>query len=244
MPAVLRFLASPKPVQFSWMVIRSLDDGWLLVTQPDHAALAGEMARHWCFSSLPGSPDPAFLTAVARHDSGWEAADREPSFHPDGSPVSFLEWPLASAVEIWRDSIREAGAVGELAGYVVRRHFQALAVMALGRALADSDRAAVQEFVDECEQSPARPAWEHLVRLLQVCDLLSLQVLTGGGMRGDLLESIGVRAEYRNNGLYLSPFPFRMPLNLIYRARFLAHGSRTPAPPRTLSLSVEPVTST
>jgi hypothetical protein len=82
------------------------------VTQPDHAALAAELARHWTFAGLSGDGDAEFLAAVAAHDAGWREVDASPSFHPDGSPVSFLEWPLVEAVSIWRGSIAEAAALG------------------------------------------------------------------------------------------------------------------------------------
>ncbi len=224
------------------MVLRETSAGWYLVTQPAHAELAAGLARHWQFPTLPRIDDPEFLTAVARHDSGWETVDRQPHFNSDGSPVSFLEWPLTSAVEVWRDSIEEARSRGSRGGCAVARHFVLLGRMALGRTLAPGDRTAVEQFIAVSEPRPLDPVVEHWAALLQICDLLSLHLVTGGRMSTALLEKIGVAAQFdeATSRLSLDPFPFGRPLKLACPARFLPRNAKVPAESDPLRFVVAP----
>lgn len=66
------------------------DDSWLLLEHADHAALAGEFARHWKNQKfLPPDPFVHVLDAVSRHDDSWKSVDAFPSLTPDGNPSAF-----------------------------------------------------------------------------------------------------------------------------------------------------------
>lgn len=66
------------------------DTDWLLLTHRDHAALAGEFARHWKNDDFsPPDPFAHILDAVSRHDDSWDAPDREPNLTPEGRPSAF-----------------------------------------------------------------------------------------------------------------------------------------------------------
>lgn len=212
------------------MVVRAVREGWYLVTQPDHAALAGELVRHWTFAGLPSNSDPEFLAAVAAHDAGWRQVDATPHFRPDGAPVGFLEWPLGEAVSIWRRSIAEAAALGTTARYVVGRHFYRLGKSARGRVLQPDERQVLEAFLAEWEDVPRSSRLERLTTLLQVCDLVSLHLLTGGQMDTALLERLGITSVFQpeRNWLGLEPYPFNTILSLPCPARFLPRGSRLP----------------
>ncbi len=214
------------------MVVRETPAGWYLVTQPEHAQLAGKLARRWSVEALPGCTEPEFLEAVARHDIGWREFDARPRLTPDGAPLSFLNWPLEEAVQAWTRSIAEAAGLGRLAGYVVTQHFAALARMALGRPLPRWERQAAEKFLAESDSLPRHPEWDSLVPLLQVCDLLSLHLITAGAMNTALLGRLGIAADFHpaDEVLLLKPFPFRAQLALHCRAAFLRRGSHQPQP--------------
>ena len=129
------------------------------MTQPDHAALATELARHWTFAGLAGDSDAEFLAAVAAHDAGWREVDSAPRFHPDGSPVSFLEWPLVEVVNIWRRPIAEAVALGETARHVVARHFCLLAESVRSRTSACWRKAYVAALFSQTSVRCSKPFW-------------------------------------------------------------------------------------
>jgi hypothetical protein len=56
------------------------EDGWWLVTHPDHAHLAGEFASHWGNAIVFVSPEPRehVLRGIYAHDDGWASAMRSP----------------------------------------------------------------------------------------------------------------------------------------------------------------------
>jgi hypothetical protein len=66
------------------------DTGWLLVTHPDHARLAGAFAEHWGNDRfLPPEPRVHVLQGIARHDDGWTARDAAPQITRQGKPSAF-----------------------------------------------------------------------------------------------------------------------------------------------------------
>jgi len=66
------------------------EDGWWLVTHPDHAHLAGEFASQWG-NALFAPPDPRahVLRGIYAHDDGWRARDAQPMVTKQGKPAAF-----------------------------------------------------------------------------------------------------------------------------------------------------------
>lgn len=66
------------------------NDHWLLLGHADHAALAGEFARHWKNARFaPPNPFAHILDAVSRHDDSWKTRDALPELTPGGHPSAF-----------------------------------------------------------------------------------------------------------------------------------------------------------
>jgi hypothetical protein len=66
------------------------ENGWWLVTHPDHARLAGAFATHWGNERfLPPEPRSPVLKGIARHDDGWSARDAAPQITRQGKPSAF-----------------------------------------------------------------------------------------------------------------------------------------------------------
>jgi Protein of unknown function (DUF3891) len=66
------------------------ENGWWLVTHPDHARLAGAFAERWGNERfLPPEPRVNVLKGIARHDDGWAARDRNPQITRQGKPSAF-----------------------------------------------------------------------------------------------------------------------------------------------------------
>src|SRR5208283_648811 len=66
------------------------ENGWWLVTHPDHARLAGAFAARWGNERFP-PPEPRerVLEGIARHDDGWAARDAKPQITRQGKPSAF-----------------------------------------------------------------------------------------------------------------------------------------------------------
>ena len=61
------------------MILRPTESFQLLITQPDHAALAARIMQEWSADGLPASPRRALiLLAVEEHDNGWREVDASP----------------------------------------------------------------------------------------------------------------------------------------------------------------------
>jgi hypothetical protein len=66
------------------------ENGWWLVTHPDHARLAGAFAESWGNDIfLPPEPRTHVLKGISRHDDGWAARDAAPQITRQGKPSAF-----------------------------------------------------------------------------------------------------------------------------------------------------------
>jgi len=154
----------------------------LLVPQPSHAVLAGELANALLpstFGELPWE----IKQAIQMHDTGWASSDAQQIQRlrgPQGNslaPVSFVDIPPAEMIDAWTASIDAVEALSTEGALVVSRHFTLLA----------RPDPAHQRFV-KAEQARRQrlaggvPSEADLLRwtaALGFCDLLSLYLLTG-----------------------------------------------------------------
>jgi hypothetical protein len=95
----------------------------LLIGQPAHAWVSGQLARAWGGEGFPAPEprEPACL-AAEQHDVGWADADLAPLLGEGGRPRSFLEYPRAEHVAIWRDAPRRLLAQSRYAALLVSLH--------------------------------------------------------------------------------------------------------------------------
>ncbi len=101
---------------------------WWLIAQPDHAALAGDLASRISSSEFP-QLDSQLLQAIALHDEGWAQFDggSAPKLNGQGRPLSFLEAAPPEFVSAWCGSIARAAHVAPMGGIMVSEHFCRLA---------------------------------------------------------------------------------------------------------------------
>lgn len=173
-------------------------EGWLLVSQVEHAQLAAELLRHWRFSAAAhfNLVRDEMLSAVLHHDDGWQEWEKHPKVAAEtGWPVDFTEMPLAESLQIWRQSIEISARIGALAAYVVSGHFSYLLEQSSAWTAENSDGVMVRKWHDEF--ADARQEWladwigldrsrhtrrlaESAVRVLQVFDAASLWFCCSG----------------------------------------------------------------
>ena len=75
------------------MIRRKDSEGWILVSQHDHAMLAGEIIALWGNDAFTRPrPFEEVVFAVSQHDSGWKEWDSHPKINPEnGYPANFME---------------------------------------------------------------------------------------------------------------------------------------------------------
>ncbi len=124
------------------MIIRLGASSQLLITQPEHAGLAGRIMQHW-LGDLAGSPRRAeILVAVNEHDNGWRDVDAAPIVDPaTGRLLDFIRAPDHVRQDVWPRGV-ECLATTPYAAALVAQH--ALEIYARYR----TDRAWQRFFAD------------------------------------------------------------------------------------------------
>ena len=107
-----------------------------LITQHDHALLAGDLARHYgniAFAAM--LPLDAAVAGVNLHDAGWQDYDREPTLNARGLPLHVFDVPVGVAVRVWGASVDQAIQAGDYAGLLVSLHVLNLSALFLSNAI-------------------------------------------------------------------------------------------------------------
>jgi hypothetical protein len=113
------------------MIVRPAESTRVLITQPDHAALAARIMRHWRSEHLQESDRrSSILLAVEEHDNGWREPDGAPIVDPaTGRILDFVSAPDAVRRAVWPrgvDRLRAApyaaALVAQHALYIYRRY--------------------------------------------------------------------------------------------------------------------------
>lgn len=177
-------------------------DAWWLIGQPDHAALAGDLAASISCSYFP-KLEPEVLEAITLHDAGWaqfdgpdkplasltSAKNSAAKASDTGRPLSFLDMSPADFIRAWSDSIERAQRSSPIGGLLVSQHFSRLAENRLAmRADVPAESDKLKSFLASEAARQCRLAAQAgcrtelvpvLVDVLQFCDLLSLYLCCG-----------------------------------------------------------------
>ncbi|RMH19387.1 MAG: DUF3891 family protein [Acidobacteria bacterium] len=185
-----------------------------VVTQSDHAHLAGAILALWRDDGLPEHPRrQALIFAAREHDNGWREADAAPRIDPEsGRPCDFAHLPDDVRREIWERGVTRHAQTQPYPALLIVEH-------ALNLHRSHRDDPAWQEVLSAwrelratlLEETGAAPATvREDYRFIDLSDLISL-VAAGGwrrafrrhGRRGKVV------VERRGDGavLGLDPFP-------------------------------------
>ena len=104
------------------MIVAEADDRLQLVTQPAHAALAGQFADRWGGAVEAPTPRAAAVHAAYAHDDGWLAYDQVPHCHDDGRVVDFRSVPDDVWVELYEEGVDAVAAADVAAGLLCSMH--------------------------------------------------------------------------------------------------------------------------
>jgi uncharacterized protein DUF3891 len=195
----------------AWSIVervqrQSYEACWM-ITQPSHAALAGEFAARMTAGQAP-KLDAALVRAIALHDAGWGVPDAQAIMQSrsvrQGCPKSFVACSVSEFLAAWEKSIDIAAGAGPAGGYIVSRHFYRLAEQRVSHAAEkNSERDQLARFMESetrrqnrlaARQSRSAAELESLTDVLQFCDLLSLYVCAGAGGNAQFPEYFRVKA--------------------------------------------------
>jgi uncharacterized protein DUF3891 len=162
---------------------------WWLIAQPDHAALAGDLAARASSPILPAL-DEDVLQGIRLHDEGWNLFDRgTPKPDGRGRPLSFFDLAPVDFVRAWIGSVEKAESVAPISGILVSEHFCRIAHFRLQTKNDPPENLQIihQFLATEVERQQRLSRQQHrsaeevraLVDLLQLCDLISLYLCCG-----------------------------------------------------------------
>jgi hypothetical protein len=194
------------------MIVRSVAEGLLLVSQPDHAALAAEILEHWEVDDLGREWRDTLLYATRQHDNGWLDVDPRPSLDERGRPFDFIGAPDDVRQGIWPRAVRRLSIARPLVGALVAQHALAIFARYEGQTAWAPFFADVASLRDRqlaaggASSGAARALFTRAYALLHMADLASLVFCNGwteahidGGHRFILVHDT----------LTISPDPFR-----------------------------------
>lgn len=181
----------------------------LIITQPDHARLAGALLSLWIRDGLPDHPRREdLLFATREHDNGWREADAAPRYDAVRQrPFDFASFPPSHRLEIWQRGIQRYSQEHPYVALLIARHAESLyrhaSVAPDGwqdyLMLLEDHR---QEWLERAAIDPG--VVEQDYRFLQTADLLSLAACDRWQ---ESIDTGLVRASVAEASLGLSPFP-------------------------------------
>ena len=194
-----------------------------MITQPSHAALAGDIAAALSDPRIP-KLEADVIRAIALHDAGWGMPDAQAVMRSraaqQNAPKSFLEVSVPEFLVAWTQSIEVALSTSPAGGYMVSRHFWRLAEHRINSAGdAQPERKRLQEFLGSeterqkklsAKQDRSAEELEGLTDVLQFCDLMSLYLCSGAQAKVEFPEYFGVKVK-----LTLSNESFRLQPSII-----------------------------
>jgi hypothetical protein len=194
----------------------------LLVTQPDHAHLSGELLALWRAGDLPAHPRRDDLLFAAReHDNGWREADAAPRWDAErGRPHDFTTLPRQERIEIWERGTCRFAAERPYAALLITRH----ALNLFGGRRGEEGWDAFLDFLADFERGLREETWatrEEVEGDYPPIDLADLISLAACIQRREPVERHGVRIVPADDGVRLDPFPlagattFRLPCRRI-----------------------------
>ncbi len=215
------------------MLHRNTDDGLVVIPQPGHAWISGQLAAAWGNAAVGTEPaSRALVLAVEQHDIAWLDWEARPTLNPErGLPYAFTELPTADHLDLWRTAAPRALAYGRLPAVLISMHgtylyrrfhdFDADADedARLARAFLEHEEASQARLIASltAEQGITRDAVERQRRLLSLWDAISLALCMGfNGQRvfddvpvqdGELELKV-TASDTRSDEFTVDPWPF------------------------------------
>jgi hypothetical protein len=231
------------------MIVRNQSDGSVvMITQNDHAKLAGLFAAHWGNQKFERPrPHVSMMRAAQYHDGGWLRYETNPTLDPStGKSPSFQQVPNdAPQLAAYQWAIDMLTDVDSYTGLMVSKHRTGLWQSRYG-AITQPPPRPPRKLTSEIEDFIARnEARQHVItagldrhevavnyNLLQVWDLLSLYICSHEQHKDHVIEPVptaysavgGVSLRLTPTSpatIAVAPFPFdQAPLEaaVVYRA--------------------------
>jgi hypothetical protein len=231
-------------------------DGIIVITQPAHAWLSGQIARAWGnrrFGTF--EPHEDVCLAAEQHDLGWLQWERAPTLNPStGYPHTFLEVALSKHLPMWNAAGPCALAYGRYVALLVSMHGSRLYARRDNPQDSEQDKRGIREYLrkahrfektlqGELRQDPYYKKFSNALnvsrnqRLVALWDYMSLLICMGLGrphtLPGTPLAGGSMPLELRSlnddmTRIAINPWPFKtQSLRVWCEGRLLSGRSKT-----------------
>ena len=132
------------------MIHREDPEGLIVVKQPSHAWLSGQMARNWGNEDF-GHFDPweEVCLGAEQHDIGWLLWEETPTLNAHtGRPHNFFEVPVESHTKLWTQGVQFALSFGNYPALLVSLHGVSLYKSHSSQASAEEAQL-IQDFISQ-----------------------------------------------------------------------------------------------
>jgi hypothetical protein len=209
------------------------DEGLVVITQPAHAWISGQLAAQWGNEAIELTvPDREVRLAAEQHDLAWLDWETRPSLSPGtGLPYAFNQLPTLEHLDIWSGATARALVFGIYPALLISMHGTYLYERFHDFEADSNDEArAAREFVDREQvfqeqaiaelaraRGIARATIERDRRLVSLWDAMSLSICMGNTDTRTFPDVPGDRAEFnlaltRTEGdvdaIECNPWPF------------------------------------
>ena len=143
------------------MLIVDRDDRYRFVTQPAHAAVAGQFAERWGTDTIADpAPSAAVVAATYNHDNGWYEYDCQLHRDDDGDLIGFRDVPPERWVTFYEDGIDSVAGLDAYAGILASLHGSGIRRQRYGLSpeMPATDDPHYEAFVDSEERRQRRLA--------------------------------------------------------------------------------------
>ncbi|WP_170885511.1 DUF3891 family protein [Bacillus alkalicellulosilyticus] len=104
------------------MIVRETKQSFIMISQHDHARLAGDIALRLPFNTT--SAQKNVLLAIYEHDCGWVGLDHTPIWNDEAQkPFSFQDYPIIPKIEFYKKGINEIQNKNMYAALLCSMHF-------------------------------------------------------------------------------------------------------------------------
>ncbi|RKD19085.1 hypothetical protein BCY91_13785 [Pelobium manganitolerans] len=161
------------------MILREDSENYILITQHDHAYIAGELLSRFKKEFIAVEHFESFKFAVHQHDRAWIVPDSHPLLNDvTHKPFTFLDFPEKLRLYFYRLGIEQVNQANSYAALLCSMHYSSLASVS-------SSEVAVQ-FVEREKMRqnhlisklriPNTNLLNYQLKILKFCDDLSLYI--------------------------------------------------------------------
>ena len=184
------------------MLHRRCNHGTILISQPAHAWVSGQIGAAWADAF---EPHAEILLATEQHDVGWNDWEQRTSFNTTtGLPHAFLEMGTADHLAIWTNAGQRIEPMSALAALLVSRHgtglyerfhtFEQVKREPQVKAYLEREKATQRRLIERLRHGRgwgdllSDEALERATRLIAAWDWLSLIVCMNESERGEVKD--------------------------------------------------------